>query len=140
MLVHCLYASRAAKPLSSDLLDSILEQSCRNNPSLGITGLLCFAKDTFVQIIEGGRDEVSELFITIARDDRHLNVRLLVFEEISQRRFGNWTMGEVNIEAINAALVLKYFEKQELNPFNCSGRATMSLLDDIVTTGAILSR
>ena len=140
MLVHCLYASRAAKPLTSDVLDSILEQSCTNNPRLGITGLLCLTKNVFVQIIEGGRDEVNELFMTIARDDRHREIRLLAFEEISQRRFGNWTMGQVDIDNINAALILKHSEKAELNPFACSGRATMALLDDLVDTGSIFSR
>ena len=140
MLVRCLYASRAAKPLSADVLDPILEQSCKNNPRLGITGMLCFTKDVFVQVIEGGRDEVCELFNAIVRDDRHVDVRLLIYEEISERRFGNWTMGQVNIENINPALLLKYSEKAELNPFNCSGQATMALLDDLVATGSIISR
>jgi hypothetical protein len=140
MLVHCLYASRAVKPLTSSILDSILEQSSKNNPRLGITGLLCLTKNVFVQIIEGGRDEVNELFMTIVRDDRHRDICLLVFEEISQRRFGNWTMGQVEIDNINIALLLKHSEKAELNPFACSGRATMALLDDLVATGSIFSR
>ena len=140
MLVRCLYASRVAAPLTPSLLDSIFEQSCKNNPGLGVTGLLCFTKNIFVQIIEGGRDEVNELFITIARDDRHREVRLLAFDEVSQRRFSNWTMGQVDIDNINAALILKYSEKPELNPFACSGQVTMALLDDLIATGSILSR
>ena len=140
MLVRCLYASHVAKPLTPSLLDSILEQSCKNNPILGVTGLLCFTKNIFVQIIEGGRDEVNQLFLTIARDDRHHEVRLLAFDEVSQRRFSNWTMGQVDIDSINVALILKYTEKPELNPFACSGQATMALLDDLVATGSVLSR
>jgi hypothetical protein len=140
MLVHCLYASHAAQPLTSSLLDSILEQSCKNNPRLGITGLLCFTKNIFVQIIEGGRDEVNELFMTIARDDRHRGIRLLAFEEISQRQFGSWTMGQVDIDNLNAALLLKHSEKAELNPFACSSQATMALLGDLMATGSIFSR
>jgi hypothetical protein len=140
MLVHCLYASRAAQPLTTVLLDSIMEKSCRNNPRLGITGLLCFTKSVFVQIVEGGRDEVNELFMTIARDDRHRDIRLLAFEEISQRRFGNWTMGQVDMDNVNATLILKHSAKAELDPFACSGRATVALLDDLVATGAIFSR
>ena len=140
MLVRCLYASRAAGPLSADVLDSILEQSCRNNPTLGITGILCFTDDVFVQVIEGGRDEICEVFNAIVRDDRHLQVRLLSYEEISERRFGNWTMGQVNIEKISPAMLLKYSEKAELNPFNCSGRITLALLDDLVASGAIVGR
>lgn len=65
MLVRCLYASRPIEPLSGPFLDSILQQSRKNNPALGITGLLCVSKDLFIQVIEGGRDEVCDLFNAI---------------------------------------------------------------------------
>ena len=139
MLVRCLYASRAAVPLVAPVVDSILEQSRKNNPRQGITGMLCFFDDIFVQVLEGGRDEVCELFNAIVRDDRHLNVRLLTYEEISERRFGHWTMGQVNIAKVNPALLLKYSEKALLNPFSCSGHATMALLDELVATASIVS-
>ena len=139
MLVRCLYASRAAVPLVAPVVDSILEQSRKNNPRQGITGMLCFFDDIFVQVLEGGRDEVCELFNAIVRDDRHLNVRILTYEEITERRFGNWTMGHVNIAKVNPALLLKYSEKALLNPFSCSGHATMALLDELVATASIVS-
>ena len=139
MLVRCLYASRAAAPTSLAVLDSILAQSERNNPNLGITGLLCFAGDIFVQVLEGGRDEVCEMFNAIVRDVRHVDVRLLSYEEISERQFGKWTMGQVNIKNINPNLLLKYSTKGEFNPFNCSGWATLALLGELVATGSILT-
>lgn len=140
MLVRCLYASRAAKPLVSAVLDSILEQSSHRNPALGITGLLCHTDELFVQVIEGGRDEVCELFNSIVRDSRHVNVRLLAYEEIAERRFGNWSMGQVNLRDVNPALLLKYSEKPALNPFTTSGRATLALLEELVAAGAIVGR
>lgn len=140
MLVRCLYASRSTKPLPASLLNEVLDQSRRNNPGKGITGLLCVANDIFVQVIEGGRDEVCELFNTIVRDERHRDVRLLVYEEIAERRFGGWTMGQVNIESINPALLLKYSAKTELNPFASSGQATMALLMELAASGSIVSR
>ncbi len=140
MLVRCLYVSRAAKPLTPQVLDEILEQSRTKNPKVGVTGLLCFRDDIFVQVIEGGRDAVCELFNAIVRDERHKDVRLLAFEEISERRFSNWTMGKVNIETINPGILLKYSEKAELNPYNCSGHATMALLVELSASGAITRR
>jgi Sensors of blue-light using FAD len=140
MLVRCLYASRAAKPLAADLLDAILHQSCRNNPKSGITGLLCHANDVFVQVIEGGRGEVCGLYNTLVRDERHRDVTLLIFEEIAERKFANWTMGQVNVRHLNPALLLKYGERAELDPFANSGTATMALLSDLVSMGAIVSR
>ena len=140
MLIRCLYASRALAPLTPDVLDTILEQSRRNNPRKGITGLLCMSDDVFIQVLEGGRDAVNELFQTIARDARHTQVRMLVYEEITERRFGQWTMGHVNIAKVNASLLLKYSECATLNPFASSGRATMALLDELVASAAIISR
>jgi hypothetical protein len=140
MLVRLLYASRAASPLTAPIIDSILETSRDNNPRRGITGLLCFSDDIFIQVIEGGRDEVCELFNTIVRDDRHTNARILTYEEISERRFGGWIMGQVNLAKVNPALLLKYSEKAVLNPFNCSGHASMALLDELVATAAVVNR
>ena len=140
MLVHCLYASRASRPLTDDVLDQILKQSRKNNLRTGITGMLCYANDVFVQVIEGGRTEVGRLFCKIARDERNCDLEILSFEEIAQRRFSGWTMGQVNIAGINPALLLKYSEKITFDPFACTGAATMALVDEIASSGAIANR
>lgn len=140
MLVRCLYASRAHGALTADILESILEKSTQKNPRAGITGLLCYANDVFVQVIEGGRDEVCELFNALVRDPRHEQIRLLAFEEISERRFGGWSMGKVNLDHVNPALLLRFGERAELNPFIAPAQATMALLEELVATGAIAGR
>ncbi len=140
MLVRCLYASRARQPLTPAVVDAILEQSRRNNPPRGITGLLCFVDDVFVQVLEGGRDPVCDLLSTIMRDDRHTGVRLLSYEEIGERRFGHWNMGQVNIAKVNTALLLKYSEKPVLDPFAASGAATLALLHELADTAQIVTR
>ena len=140
MLVRLLYASRAAAATSAEVLDGILEQSRKNNPAQGITGLLCVSGDVFIQVLEGGRDEVCELYNAIVRDSRHQQVRLLSYEEIAERKFGAWTMGQVNIARINPSLLLKYFKRAELDPFDCSGQATMGLLHDLVASASIVNR
>jgi hypothetical protein len=140
MLVRCLYASRAIAPLSPERVDAIVEQSHRNNPRRGITGLLCFVDDIFIQVLEGGRDAVCDLFNTIAQDDRHHRVRILSFGEIAERNFGNWTMGRVNIATVNTALLLRYSEKPVLDPFSAPASATMAVLDELVAIGSIVSR
>ncbi|WP_374402365.1 BLUF domain-containing protein [Niveibacterium sp.] len=140
MLVRLLYASRAASPLTAPVVDAILAQSRDHNPKLGITGMLCYSDDLFLQVLEGGRDEVCELFNTIVRDDRHTNVRILSFEEIPERRFGAWTMGHVNIARVNPSLLLKYAERPVLDPFACSGRASLALLDELIATASVIGR
>ena len=140
MLVRLLYASRATAPLIASVQDSILEQSRARNPKLGITGILCYSDDLFIQVLEGGRDEVCELYNTIVRDDRHQHVRILSFEEIRERRFGGWTMGQVNLAKVNPSLLLKYGERPALSPFDCSGQATMALLEELIATSLVVNR
>ena len=140
MMVRCVYASRAATALTSAMVEDILERSRVNNPANGITGILCYSGDLFIQVLEGGRDEVCELYNAIVRDGRHSNVRLLIFEEIRERKFSNWTMGHVDLAKVNPGLLLKYHEKAALNPFATSGTATMALLEELVATAAVHTR
>ncbi len=140
MLVRLLYASRAAKALSAKTVASILNECQRNNPARGITGVLCYSDEYFLQVLEGGRDAVCETFNAIVRDARHEQVRLLHFEEISERRFGGWTMGQVNISKVNSSLLLKYAEKAELNPFAVSGQVSLALLEELIATASVMGR
>ena len=140
MLVRLLYASRAAALLSNATIEAILDTSRSNNRSRGITGILCYSDDLFIQVLEGGRDAVCELYNSIVKDPRHQQVRILNFEEIRERRFGAWNMGQVNISKINPSLLLKYSEKPDLDPFNCSGLASLALLDELIATASVMNR
>ena len=140
MLVRLLYASRPVAPLTTEVVDAILAQSRAHNPKLGITGILCYSHDLFLQVLEGSRDAVCEMYNTIVRDDRHTHVRILSYEEIAERRFGNWTMGHVDVTTINPSLLLKCAELPVLNPFNCPGQASMALLDEFLATAAVIGR
>jgi hypothetical protein len=140
MLVRLLYASRPVVPLKPEIIDGILEQSRWHNVPHGITGMLCFNDDYFIQVLEGSRKNVSEVYNRIAADPRHSEVQILIFEEIPERRFANWTMGQVNLAKVNASLLLKYSETPTIDPFACSGRATLALLDELIANGAVIGR
>jgi hypothetical protein len=139
MLVRLLYASRAID-INPDAIEAILTQSRQHNPECGITGILCYGGGIFLQAIEGGRMAVSELYGHIQRDPRHKDVVLLHYEEISERRFGGWTMGQVNMSKINASILLKYAEKPELNPYSVSGLVSLALLEELMATASIIGR
>ncbi|MDH4480476.1 MAG: BLUF domain-containing protein [Rhodoferax sp.] len=139
MLVRLLYASRAVDP-AAVAIDEILAKSRQGNPSSGITGILCYGGGIFLQAIEGGRSAVSELYGHIQRDARHKDVVLLHYEEISERRFSGWTMGQVNMSKINASILLKYAEKPELDPYSVSGKVSLALLEELMATASIIGR
>lgn len=139
MLVRLLYASRAVDT-SPDAIESILLQSRQHNPVTGITGILCYGGGIFLQAIEGGRQPVSDLFGHIQKDPRHKDVALLHYEEISERRFGGWTMGQVNLSKLNHSILLKYAEKPELDPYAVSGKVSFALLEELMATASIIGR
>ena len=139
MLVRLLYASRAVDT-SPEAIESILAQARQHNSLTGITGILCYGGGIFLQAIEGGRMQVSELFGHIQGDPRHKDVALLHYEEIFERRFGGWTMGQVNLSKLNHSILLKYSEKPELDPYAVSGKVSLALLEDLMATAAICGR
>ena len=140
MLVRLLYASRPAAPLTTAVVDVILAQSRAHNARLGITGILCYSGDIFMQVLEGGRDAVNHLYRRICSDSRHRDVIVLHHEEITERRFSNWTMGQVNLDRVNPAILLKYSERPVLDPYAVSGKVSMALLDELLATACIISR
>ncbi len=137
MLVRLMYASRASATLDAEELSAILRRSRASNPELGITGVLCFSHGIFLQVLEGGRSAVNRLYNRIATDPRHTQVELLRFDEIEERRFASWSMGQVDMARLNPALLLRYSETGQLDPFTVSGKVSMALLDDIVASASI---
>ena len=89
---------------------------------------------------QGGRMAVSELYGHIQKDVRHKDVVLLHYEEIAERRFGGWTMGQVNMSRINVSILLKYAEKPELDPYAVSGKVSLALLEELMATASIMGR
>jgi len=137
MLVRLLYASRAAATVDDDVLNAILKQCRANNPGLGVTGVLCFSGGLFMQVLEGGRSVVNRIYNGIVADPRHTDVVLLSYEEISERRFAGWSMGQVNLARLNPALLLKYSETEALDPYALSGRVSMALFEELVATASV---
>jgi hypothetical protein len=140
MLVRLLYASRTAGPASPEVLAAILRQSKANNPAHGITGVLCCSDDAYLQVLEGGRTAVNRLYNRIAADPRHTDVELLSYQQIGERHFAGWSMGQVNVARLNPALLLKYSATARLDPYAMSGSMAQALLEELVATASIVGQ
>ncbi len=140
MLVRLVYASRAVDDASQEQLRNILLQSKANNPESGITGVLCSSGPIFLQCLEGGRMQVNALYNRIAADPRHSDVVILSYEEISERDFASWSMGRVNLEQVNASLLLRYSETATLDPYGLSGKTSMALLHELMARASIMGQ
>jgi hypothetical protein len=75
------------------LLD-ILSVSQNKNHKLRISGLLVFGNGKFIQLLEGDKKDVLDLFHSaILRDPRHTDVKVLLEAESPNRCMPTWTMG-----------------------------------------------
>jgi len=92
-MYQLMYASTAAWTMEHGDLNTILDEARANNRRYGVTGLLLHLDHGFLQLLEGPKDAVLEVFRQIERDHRHIGVRVLIQQDTPSRLFGNWSMG-----------------------------------------------
>jgi hypothetical protein len=92
-VLSLVYTSSASQPFRETALVQLLTECRRNNAAVDVTGMLLYRGGRFIQVLEGVADTVRELAERIRRDPRHHDMRVLLEERVSQRRFPDWTMG-----------------------------------------------
>lgn len=105
-MFHVIYVSTATEPLSSMQLQELLAVSRQRNDELRLTGLLLYAHERFMQVLEGPESAVRDVFGSIRRDSRHKNIDTLRLENKDARHFPDWRMGfrsfTISIETLPA--------------------------------------
>jgi hypothetical protein len=79
--------------MSAEQLLALLIQCQTNNLAQGITGMLLYGNETFLQAIEGEDAVIEALLDKINRDSRHSNIQVLSRKKIERRQYADWTMG-----------------------------------------------
>lgn len=92
-IFQLVYVSRAQQPFTDDELTSLLSKIRPKNQARGVTGMLLYDDRAFLQILEGQKDDLSLLFELIHKDPRHHQIVTILEKPISQRQFGDWSMG-----------------------------------------------
>ena len=92
-MFYLIYVSSAIKLMHDDELLLLLEKARENNSRLGITGMLLYKEGNFMQMLEGEKKTVLELYDAIKKDERHKDIVTIVSGDIKERNFENWTMG-----------------------------------------------
>ena len=133
MQIRVLYVSRAMGPVTTTVTASILATAQSYNQGHGITGVLCQGDGLFLQVLEGERSAVNQLYARILLDRRHKDVELLLLEEITQRRVGNWSMAHVDLSDLDPMVQLKH---PEFDPYSASGQHVMLLFEELLASGA----
>ena len=92
-MYYLLYVSYATEPFSEEELRALLVQSRKKNKEHGITGMLVYIDGKFIQVLEGPKEKVEQLYAMICRDPRHQKVSTLLEGIIPKRNFAEWSMG-----------------------------------------------
>lgn len=87
------YISERSAETDDEVIKNLKLQAEQNNHRLNITGALLYTERFFLQFLEGEQRILNELFSTICQDDRHCNVRLMMYKTVQKRDFPTWSLG-----------------------------------------------
>ena len=131
VLSRLTYVSRARPDLTSADLQDVLRQAQVNNVRSGISGILCFNKNYFLQSIEGSRGELNQLLNKLVIDARHYDVQVIEHKEITQRTWQEWSMNYVTPSSKNKSIYLKNSSAAGFNPYLLTCESAYNLLVEL---------
>jgi len=102
-MIRLLYISDAKDGINEDAINGVLKSAAKNNPPLGITGLLVFGGGVFAQILEGPEQAVLRKYVQIATDMRHHNCRIVYITTTSERIFKDISMAALEAQPMEMA-------------------------------------
>lgn len=97
MYNYLLYLGIARNQFTDEDLNSLLEQARLRNEFLDITGKLLHCEGTFIQLLEGKKESVDEVYQSITIDDRLIAVKLITTGTTNDRYYKDWSMAFKNV-------------------------------------------
>ena len=83
-------------------------------------------------VLEGERSAVNRLYARILADPRHTDIEMLYLEEITQRRYPDWSMALVNLSDRDPMVQMQH---PEFDPFSASGAFMVMFVDELIASG-----
>ncbi len=117
-MFRIMYMSTSTGYMPDEELEELLKIANNNNKEKKLTGLLIVKGRTFLQCLEGDKENVLELYNKIIKDKRHDNIIDLVEENAEDRLFPNWSMGYRNLKSlddIKSKKIKRILDVKELN-------------------------
>ncbi|MCH9672097.1 MAG: BLUF domain-containing protein [Gammaproteobacteria bacterium] len=110
-----IYSSEATSGVGSEQIEALISAARIKNARLGITGVLVYADNLFIQVLEGQRSIVEEMLATVASDAR--NRDLTVFHRIhdTEQMFTHWKMALVDTHDPATVRMLGHTDTQTLS-------------------------
>ncbi len=132
-LTRLIYYSQRNPSLNIDMHE-LLGICQRNNSAINVTGMLHYNGNYFLQVLEGGRAEVSSVYHRITTDARHTNIILISCEDVRERVFSNWSMSlHEGLEGETRDIFLRYFPGSVVNPESVRAESLLDFMQDVST-------
>lgn len=74
------------------LLDELLIKAAAHNASLGVTGVVLISHGRCLQVLEGEKQAVQQVYGGISADGRHKDLQVIENRPASTPQFGDWTL------------------------------------------------
>jgi hypothetical protein len=130
-LSRLVYYSQRNRSIAMDT-KSIIKVAQQNNARDRITGMLHFDGNCFIQVLEGGRLEVSQAYHRIAADNRHTGLIIISCTEVRERLFPGWAMGLHEMAADRVKdTYLRYFASETIDPRQVNVDSLLDVLQDL---------
>ncbi|SFQ79111.1 BLUF domain-containing protein [Hymenobacter arizonensis] len=104
------YTSRLLHPFSDAEVPGMLDRWRRRNERGNITGVLLYNDGAVLQVLEGSRAAVQDLFAAIAADVRHCAVVRLGDGPVPGRAFADWSLRFHAVDAADFARCLQHWK------------------------------
>ena len=138
MMIRLIYVSTAAGPVTTAVTGTILRSAQAHNAASGITGVLCQGQGVYLQVLEGGAEQIDALYARILLDKRHRNVVLREREDIARRRYGNWAMAHVDMTQLPHTTQAPG-QQAIFDPYAATGDELIAKLDELMTSGTVMT-
>ncbi|MTD25860.1 diguanylate phosphodiesterase [Erwinia sorbitola] len=112
MLTTLIYRSRLCKSVSSPFLERLSGKAQRFNETVGVTGILLFDGDYFLQILEGQSDAIDKVLCRVSADPHHREIVQLMRDYAPERRFGNLGMAIIDMRNRQPDVLIEEVLKQ----------------------------
>jgi hypothetical protein len=133
--IRLIYASIAREDLSFAELMKIRTQAKAFNVANRVSGMLCYGNGAFLQLLEGKRKVVNEIYNRIVSDQRHTRTELLSCVPIRKRTFTEWSMKMVSLDEPFApqrrAILARYSDSPVFEPWLLTNRQAIELLHEL---------
>ncbi|WP_430468554.1 BLUF domain-containing protein [Winogradskyella ouciana] len=114
MYYSIIYQSKSQSHFAPMDIELMLMKAKRKNKRLKITGCIVYADNKFIQLIQGPKDAIIDLYKEIKADKRHFKVITLLEQSTEQKIWSDWSMAMLDFsgnvkQVMNSRILLESY-------------------------------